>query len=87
MALRPTCGFYTIRATACPRWVVEAVPEPRSIGCYWQRLEPPYPSEPLETQAQVYQNAVVLQLEDGGRLVFDRDELAEAVVRPRPRAA
>lgn len=61
--------------------------DPRMVACSWQRLDPPYQSEPVETTARVYANALVLQLEDGGRLVFDRDDLLRVLERPRPEAA
>lgn len=60
---------------------------PTVIKCSWQRLDPPFSSEPIPGNALVYQNAVVVSLESGDRLVFDRDDLAELVVRPPLRAA
>lgn len=61
--------------------------DPVHVRCSWQRLDPPYQSEPVESWARVYQNALVVELDGGGRLVFDRDELAEVCKRPPLRVA
>jgi hypothetical protein len=62
----------------------------RLLMAYRQRLTPPFETESEPVEVEVFQNAVVLdpgELGEGERLVFDRDELAEVVTRPKPRAA
>lgn len=59
---------------------------PTALTAFWQRLDPPYRSEPVRTTARVYENAIVVELETGERLVLDRREV-EGLVGVSARAA
>lgn len=59
----------------------------RLLMGFWQRLQPPFETESEPVPVEVFQNAVVITTPDGHRLVVDRDDMADALERPRPRAA
>jgi hypothetical protein len=52
-----------------------------------QRLHPPFDTEAEPVGLEVFQNAVVLELDDGERLVFDRHDLEQALGLVEKRAA
>ena len=57
------------------------------LVCHVQRLDPPIRSEPVPARTVVYQNAVVVELAGGTRLVFSRVELSRALEAPDRRLA